>query len=83
MKKVFLLIAMTTLVFACGNNVSKSKDNEKVRTECIKHYEGKICCKDGQKCLGKKACEKKCKACEKECEECPKNEECGEKKQKL
>ena len=80
MKKTTLLLAITAFLFACGNNTTKSTDCEKVKTECIHHYDGKICCKDGQKCLGKQVCEKECKSCEKECEECPKKDECKEKK---
>ena len=80
MKKILLLPTIIAFLFACENNAAKSTDCEKVNTECIHYYEGKICCKDGQKCVGKQACEKDCKACEKECEECPKKDECSEKK---
>jgi len=80
MKKVLLLIAMAAFVFACGNTATTEAEGCETKTECAQHLdgEGKVCCKDGEKCEGKDACQKVCEGKERGCGE---KKACGEKKE--
>ena len=69
MKRIFVILACTAFLMACGGNKAQKNDCEKCKTEC--NAEKRECNK--QECADKKCeqqCEKQCadKKCEKKCE---------------
>ena len=77
MKRIFIILACTAFLVACGGNKAQKNDCEKCKTEC--NAEKKECNK--QECADKK-CEQQCaekqcadKKCEQQCEK-----QCADKK---